>query len=223
MHAPKLTIELVPKTAWFTNVRSNVSKEAWDFLRRLTYKSAHYHCEICGGQGPNHPVEAHEVWEYDDDLHTQTLIRLIALCPDCHEVKHMGLANIRGRGVQAIAHLAKVNDWEYDFTQEYVNAQFDVWFDRSKKNWHLDISYLDQYRIQLKGHLDNQNIETMDEPLDEKQEVDSSNAIEDGGVTITPIEDIDAYLKKLNEGSNLGTSKLNNFISTVKSWFKVRS
>jgi hypothetical protein len=30
----RLTVELVPSTCWYTNVRSNVSKAVWDRLRR---------------------------------------------------------------------------------------------------------------------------------------------------------------------------------------------
>ena len=39
----------------------------------------------------------HEVWDYDDARRVQRLVRLIALCPACHEVKHLGLAAKRGR------------------------------------------------------------------------------------------------------------------------------
>ena len=55
--SPRLTIELVPSTCWFSNVRSNISKQDWDRLRKETYKKANYRCEICGGVGRNHPVE----------------------------------------------------------------------------------------------------------------------------------------------------------------------
>jgi hypothetical protein len=55
-------------------------------------------CEICGGRGPEHPVECHERWRYNDLIRTQTLVRMIALCPACHQVKHVGLANVRGKG-----------------------------------------------------------------------------------------------------------------------------
>ena len=36
----KLTIELVPRTAWFSNVRSMVSREDWDVLRKECYAQA---------------------------------------------------------------------------------------------------------------------------------------------------------------------------------------
>src|SRR3972149_12027864 len=95
---PRLTIELVPGTTWFSNLRSILPKEDWDALRRPAYRLAGYRCEICGGRGDRYPVAAHEVWKYDVRKHIQRLIRLIALCPACHEVKHIGLAGGRGRG-----------------------------------------------------------------------------------------------------------------------------
>lgn len=42
----KLTIELVPSTAWYSNVRSNVTQAEWDVLRKECYKKAGYVCEI---------------------------------------------------------------------------------------------------------------------------------------------------------------------------------
>jgi len=139
----KLTIELVPSTAWYSNVRSNVSQAEWDVLRKECYKKAGYKCEVCSGKGPKHPVECHEIWEYDDEAFTQTLGGLIALCPDCHEVKHIGLAGIKGRQSQAIAHLAKVNGITLEEANIYVEASFETWSKRSQKDWKLDITILE--------------------------------------------------------------------------------
>jgi hypothetical protein len=38
--ATRLTVELVPSTCWYTNVRSNVSKAVWDRLRRQGFAEA---------------------------------------------------------------------------------------------------------------------------------------------------------------------------------------
>lgn len=83
---PRLTVELIPSTSWFTNVRSHLPTGEWDLVRRAVYRRARYRCEVCGGRGggpdgPNHPVECHEVWAYDDEHHVQRLERLVALCP----------------------------------------------------------------------------------------------------------------------------------------------
>jgi hypothetical protein len=145
--APRLTIELVPQTCWFSNVRDQVSGEDWDRIRRQVYKRSGQCCEVCGGRGSKHPVECHEVWEYDETTAVQRLVRMVALCPACHEVKHMGLAGIKGRGEIAAAHLAEVNGWTPHLTAQYIDQAFAVWEGRSDRTWSLDVSALAAYGI----------------------------------------------------------------------------
>ena len=145
-----LTIELVPKTAWFSNVRSMVAKADWDRLRKATYRAYRYRCGVCGGVGERHPVECHEIWRYDDEKRIQQLMGLIALCPSCHEVKHMGFANIQGRGAIATAHLAKVNGWTLPEADRYVQIQFDLWIQRSRFAWRVDLQWLEERGIQYR-------------------------------------------------------------------------
>ncbi len=111
----------MPQSCWFSNVRDHVSKPTWDKLRKATYQQANYRCEVCGGRGDKHPVECHEIWNYDDINHIQTLFGLTALCPSCHQVKHIGLAGLRGRGEEAEAHLAKVNNWSSEPAQSRLS------------------------------------------------------------------------------------------------------
>ena len=139
---PKLTIELVPKTCWYSNVRSEVETEHWNLLRKQCYHDAGYKCEICGGSGLDYPVECHEIWEYDDRRWIQTLCGLIALCPSCHQVKHMGLAYIQGNYNKAVDHLMAVNEWDHNGAAMYVEDAFDTWSARSKHDWTLDITWL---------------------------------------------------------------------------------
>lgn len=140
-----LTIELVPKTCWYSNVRSEVTRAQWDHLRKITYQKANYVCEICGGRGSKHPVECHEIWKFNDEAQTQILTGLIALCPSCHEVKHIGLAGKRGRSREARSHLATVNKWSLAQAQQYINDAFMVWSKRSEHDWSLDISWIDEH------------------------------------------------------------------------------
>lgn len=142
----KLTIELVPKTAWYSNVRSEVSKSEWDKIRRKCYKKANYKCEICGGKGKKHPVECHEIWEYNDTDKTQTLKGLISLCPNCHKTKHVGLAQIKGEEDIVINQLMKVNSMSKKEALNYINESFNIWDERSDHAWKCDISYLDTYK-----------------------------------------------------------------------------
>ncbi len=145
---PRLTIELVPSSCWFSNVRSNVPSSVWEVLKKQTAKFTRYRCEICAGRGRRWPVECHEVWLYDDKTHTQTLVRLIALCPMCHKVKHIGLASVNGEFDEVRAHLMKVNQWPQQATADaYIARAFQIFEERSQHEWALDISYLKQFGI----------------------------------------------------------------------------
>ena len=136
-----LTIDLVPQTVWYKNLRSMLSKEEWDIIRRWAYKKADYKCEICGGKGDKWPVEAHEVWEYDNRNKIQKLIDVRALCPMCHKVKHIGLAQLKGEYDIALQHLAKVNNWTLDEAQKYIDRQVETWRERNMYEWETDISF----------------------------------------------------------------------------------
>ncbi len=144
-----LTVELVPSTCWFSNVRDHVSSKTWDFLRKSTYKQANYRCEVCGGRGDKWAVECHEIWHYDDLSHIQTLSGLTALCPSCHQVKHIGLAGLQGYGERAEAHLAKINGWKREQTDAYLKTVWDTWHERSCHDWSLDLAWLNRYGIHI--------------------------------------------------------------------------
>ncbi|MCH6141603.1 hypothetical protein [Klebsiella variicola] len=146
-YPPRLTIELVPRTCWFDNVRSAVSSSDWKRLRQQTARTAGWKCQICGGKGRRWTVECHEIWHYDDDRQCQTLTGLIALCPSCHEVKHMGFSGLRGKKDEAAAHLALVNGWSLQGAFDYVDEAFDVWRERSRHTWQLDIWWLETQGI----------------------------------------------------------------------------
>ena len=138
----KLTVELVPETSWGDNLRSRFKPSEWDRLRKACYEQAGHKCEICGGKGRRHPVECHEIWHYDDDQGVQTLKGLIALCPSCHEVKHIGRAMAVGLGDRALAHLTKVNGITKHEAVAHVGDALVQWRTRSQRPWILDISLL---------------------------------------------------------------------------------
>jgi len=148
---PLLTVELVPQTCWFSNVRDHVSKKTWDMLRQSTYQEAGYVCEICGGRGSRWPVECHEMWHYDDDKHIQTLVGLIALCPSCHAVKHIGLSGLQGKGAEAEAHLARVNGWTKEETATYLEQVWHIWEKRSRYEWRLDLTWLEKLGVRVEA------------------------------------------------------------------------
>lgn len=142
----RLTLDLVPATAWGANLRTALRPGDWDRVRRAAYRRASWTCEVCGGRGTAHPVECHEVWRYRDaagDQSVQRLAGLVALCPACHEVKHFGRAEVQGRGDAAFAHLMAVNGWNAAQADAYVALAFDVWELRSQVPWKLDVRWLE--------------------------------------------------------------------------------
>lgn len=151
---PKLEIELVPRSAFYNNLRSILEKEDWDILRRLIYKKANYKCQICGRGGEIH---CHEVWIYEeiwaddvpDPFHIQKLSFCQALCPRCHEAKHIGLAQLRGYGERATETLKRVNEWDDKEVEAYKYQKFQEWGQRSEVSWKIDINKISDYGIDI--------------------------------------------------------------------------
>ena len=142
----KLTIELVPTTCFFSNVRSELPATEWDRLRKASYEAAGFKCEVCSGSGLNqgykHALECHEIWEYDDTDHIQYLRGLISLCPRCHQVKHMGRTTVIGKQAVAFKHLEVVNGWNHKEVVDYVAESFLIHRYRSQFEWKLDVNVL---------------------------------------------------------------------------------
>lgn len=135
----KLRFGLVPDGCWYTNLRSALPKEVWDRIRRAAYARAGGRCCICGAAGR---LEAHEVWSYDDNKHIQKLEDVIAVCPACHEVIHIGRTSLMGREKEAQAHFMKVNgatQSEYHAALDQANREH---AERSRHEWVTDISKL---------------------------------------------------------------------------------
>lgn len=137
-----LFVEMIPQSAWFSNLRSELNPEEWKEVSRKTARQANNHCEICGGQGSAHPVECHERWNFDMQSHIQTLIRTIALCPACHEATHFGLARIKGRDREAEQQLRKVNNWDEVQVIRHIELAGIAWEQRSAIDWTLDARWL---------------------------------------------------------------------------------
>lgn len=137
-----LYVDLVPSSAWFSNLRSELTQEEWGAVKKKTFRSASYRCQACGGVGPKHPVECHERWRFDHDSGIQTLVGTIAFCPACHEATHFGLARVRGRDRIAIQQLMCVNRWSEAQVMEHVNKAMEEWKGRSRIRWKLDARWL---------------------------------------------------------------------------------
>jgi 5-methylcytosine-specific restriction endonuclease McrA len=139
----KLAVELVPSTCWYKNLRSELSRSKWDILRNECYRNAGYKCEICGGTGSKHPVECHEIWEYDEGTKTQRLLGVQALCPKCHRAKHMGFWEMKGYAEDIKRHMMKINKWDAETYKIYRLSVWAQYNNRSEVRWELDLAWLE--------------------------------------------------------------------------------
>ncbi len=142
----QLFVDLVPRSCWFTNVRKCVHPSDWDRLRRYVYERAGNRCECCNAEGR---LDAHERWYFDEESKVQKLLRIIALCEACHEVTHMGLAQIKGREEAATNHLMKVTGMDCKAAESHKNEAFDLWRSRNRFAWDLDLSIITDSGIKL--------------------------------------------------------------------------
>jgi len=143
----RLTVEL-PETCWYSNLRSELPTDDWQKLRGLVLEHAESSCEICGTGTDEGAFECEAIWSYDDHHHVQRLERMMALCPACHEVKHIDLAARLGHADRALAHLANVNGWDERTAGQHVAQAYEQWERRSQHDWSLEIGWLRDYGIE---------------------------------------------------------------------------
>lgn len=152
MHFPSLEfpINLIPSTAFYSNVRDHISESDWKNVRTNIYQKYNYQCQICGDKGDSHPVEAHEDWIYDDENKIQTLNKIWCLCPNCHQTQHLGLAELKGRLPKILSHYSKIMNISSVDAEKIAEESFEKWAERSKHEWSLDISWvMKNYKVTL--------------------------------------------------------------------------
>jgi hypothetical protein len=140
-----LFVDLVPRTCWFTNVRSCISEQDWERLRRPVVRRVRHRCEICTApedRAAGQWLDVHERWFYDERTRVQQLRRLIVLCKPCHLVTHFGYANVTGRTDEALAHLKAVTGMSHQQAIDHIRAAENLWIERSRFTWQLDLTIL---------------------------------------------------------------------------------
>ncbi len=143
-----LFVDLIPRSCWFSNVRTCVRRQDWDVIRQQVYGRAGHRCECCGvaenAAAPATSMEAHERWSYTSQggANVQKLERLVCLCHACHEATHMGLARVKGRESEAVRHLMQVRGWTYEQAHSHISAAFQLWRGRNGSAWDLDLSVI---------------------------------------------------------------------------------
>lgn len=143
---PSLLPDMLPSSTWENNLRTLLTDDEWDRLRRFCYQAAGHACVACGSRGEPH-VEAHEAWQFDEQKGIQKLVGLLCLCPTCHKAKHLGFANRLGILPQVLARLKWLNEWneaQLKSELEKVTARQEAY---SLREWTLDLSFLGRYGV----------------------------------------------------------------------------
>lgn len=142
-----LFVDLIPSSCWFTNVRYCVDPLDWDRLRRKVYSRADNRCECCGSSQDG--LEAHERWNYDEKKKVQKLVRLVALCRECHQTTHFGLAQIKGKAEVAANHLHRMRGFNAAELSRHIGDAFELYHDRCQYTWDLDLSLITSNGMKL--------------------------------------------------------------------------
>lgn len=140
----KLKIELVPESSWHYNLRSVLKKSEWEYIKVKVKQKSGGKCSICGKE--TSLLDAHEVWEYDEEKGVQKLKDVIAVCKDCHSVIHIGFTSLKGNIERAENHYLKVNNCTYaEYKQDLKKAQEEHKRRNKVAEWTLDISKIKDF------------------------------------------------------------------------------
>lgn len=141
-----VVVDLIPSTAWHASLANILTPASWKKLRDAVVTQAGG-CEICGDWNR---LECHELWGYDEMTGIARLKRFVSLCPDDHEIQHLGLARLRGRFPQAWERLVKINRLDQAEAKRYSDLMQDRYILRSKRTWRLDVGILGSESVNLK-------------------------------------------------------------------------
>lgn len=140
-------VDLIPASSWFASLANMLVTSSWTALRDpvLAWQGG---CQECGARAG---TEGHELWSYDAASGRQTLRGIRALCFQCHEMQHLGRANVNGRFDQVFDRLCRMNRVLEHERAAYRAAIFDMWADRSDHEWELDLSVTGDTTLALKS------------------------------------------------------------------------
>lgn len=140
----KLKFEMIPDGCWYSNLRSVLPPELWDAVRRDAYARADGKCAVCGA--PSRRLEAHERWSYDEERGIQKLEDVIAVCPACHAVIHIGRTQLMGNERAAEEHFMKVNGCSYAEYRRELGKANEVHARLNRvSEWALDVGLLNRF------------------------------------------------------------------------------
>lgn len=139
----KLQIELIPESTMYLNLRNQLTKYQWQQFSRSIQKRDHYTCCICERVKGEHidKLHCHEIWTFDEETCIQSLAGFQSLCFQCHMIKHMGLATMKGwvEKYQLIEHFCTVNQVSRIQYARHFNDAVQLWIARNQIHWKVDL------------------------------------------------------------------------------------
>jgi hypothetical protein len=133
--------DMLPVTTAEQNIRHLLGPEAWNRIRKHAYQAAGYRCEICGEKGK---LEAHEQFILHNETTVQELAKIMALCPLCHKVHHLGIARRLGMLNDVKAHMLEVNGWSNRQLDQAIQESYEIWAQRCDWPWVVDLQWLEK-------------------------------------------------------------------------------
>lgn len=130
-------VDLVPRSAWFANLRNMLPVTQWRTLSQYVINRAGKECEICGSSTR---LEAHERWEFNESTLEQKLVRIICVCKLCHLSIHIGLAGILGIRNEVDSHIRRVTSWSKQDLRRHVEEARNRWERISYYPWEINVS-----------------------------------------------------------------------------------
>lgn len=153
----RIKIQMIPKSAYGKNVRSEVSASEWRRISLFVREQAAvcvggdengpcrivYRCEICGEEYEKiSDLDAHEEWTFQNGK--QKLKNIRAVCVKCHRVIHLGRTIHAGFEKEAKRWFCQVNRCSKKEYRKARDKAFRKWNKRSGMRWKLDISNLER-------------------------------------------------------------------------------
>lgn len=137
--------DVLSKDEYFIRFKDDKGNEDADFYKKddIIFEDIKIEPKIVS-------LEAHERWHYDYNTNTQKLVRLVGLCKKCHTVTHMGRAQMVNIDDDAIEHLKKIRNFTDNEVKEHQRHASELFNERSKIKWNLDLSLLTNNNIKIK-------------------------------------------------------------------------
>jgi len=153
----KLSANLVPLSLWGFNAR-NMPKEDWSKIKIQARKESKYHCVLCKKDMCEnlYDLHTHEFWEYDEENHVATIIKIGTVCIDCHDIIHLGRTFAVNKGEKGMEKIQKLNKHfitvnglspSPNALQEERTRAMRDWRRRNLIKWTQNLSILRQYGV----------------------------------------------------------------------------